>query len=303
MPSQHLQSKANPYLSENIHVMLQQESTTYAPSEYLTHSPNLTSSDRQAMASWAFDICDATNIDRENGTMGISFFDRFMSSNSLRSHVALNNRRTFQLAFVSCFILALKSRGGMAIDSKVVSELICRNLYELSEINEMEEDVLQALQWRLNGPSLHDWILRFIELLPESVAETNPKLIASLFSTAKILAEVSSLDYSLALASPSSIAFASLLNAIHCLDKSCDDSLHPCDRLEWLQCIQMLTELDARDFCVKAIQKKIISLAHEHASTDIIMLSGQNSCKVDFEFGCSSTVDASQLSPVCSMKT
>jgi len=248
---------------------------------YLAISPRstiVTSTDRRSMCSWSYDIVDACSIDREIACIGMSYFDRFMCtaattntttttttscnitssspSSSSRAKNALTSRREFQLAFITCLIIALKCRAGMQVDSEFVSETICQKMYCEEEITQMEGDILKALGWRLNGPSPHEFIAALVELLPSHChvgsgttdgGQGEGGLIAQLKSTSYLQVEQAMLDYSTAIrSSPSSIAHTALMTAMKSVSSSVSSTtttanFHPLDRMTWLRNIAMVT--------------------------------------------------------------
>lgn len=93
-----------------------------------------------------------------------------------------------------------------------VCERICCGLYPEEHLINMEKVVLVALAWRLNGPSAHDFIEYFVELLPEQDDVETLKTLLS--EDARDRASSAVMDYSQVLRLPSSIAFAALVKAI-----------------------------------------------------------------------------------------
>eukprot|EP00578_Thalassiosira_sp_NH16_P017964 CAMPEP_0181107562 /NCGR_PEP_ID=MMETSP1071-20121207/17155_1 /TAXON_ID=35127 /ORGANISM="Thalassiosira sp., Strain NH16" /LENGTH=342 /DNA_ID=CAMNT_0023191091 /DNA_START=266 /DNA_END=1294 /DNA_ORIENTATION=- len=239
---------SDPYLIDQLCFMQQQEQEScYLAADYLAPRPRrttaVTSSDRRTMCSWSYDIVDACSIDREVACIAMAYFDRFMSTDTKRAHAALVSRREFQLAFIACLVIALKCRAGMQVDSDFVSDTICQGLYDAKEIMDMESEVLSALQWRLSGPSTHEFIRGFLELLPVMVGRDS--MIAQLKSLANVQVEEAVLDYSTALrSSPSSVAYTALLAAMSKMD---GNIFHLLDRLAWTHNIGMVTGLRADD--------------------------------------------------------
>ena len=233
------------YLIDQLNFMQEQESSSlYQCTDYLStctttstkssssssssnSSCKVSSSDRRTMCSWSYDIVDACSIDREIAVIGMTYFDRFMSlvtsssSASASDNTTNNNtnnnmspyvqsRRSFQLAYITCLIIALKCRGGMQVDSDFVSTTICQGLYTPNEIIHMECFILQTLEWRLNGPSCHEFVNGLLELLPsiEGMKDEIKKDTA-------VLIERCMLDYELATCVlPSRIAYAALLTVL-----------------------------------------------------------------------------------------
>ncbi len=217
-------------------------------------TPLVTFQDRRVMCQWGYDIVDACQIDRKIVCVAISYFDRFLCTNSLQAMEALLSRRTFQLCFVACLVISFKCQAGMIVDSDFVTDVVCQSLYAEEEIFDAEKEVLSALRWRLNGPSPHDFIGYFIQLLPSTALEDNPHLEESLIAMAETRAEAAMVDYSIALQTPSSIAYASILSSMEILDR---DEFHPLDRVNFLHFITMISGLSPKDMTVDLICQRL----------------------------------------------
>ena len=158
LPPQHLQlslsQTIDPYLIDQLsHLSNQETDTLYQCTDYFQRlhlsssstndksTPNIsssmvTSADRRTMCNWSYDIVDACQIDREVAVIGMNYFDRYMSlsttaadtasSSSTLSSTAPTTRKSFQLTYITCLIIALKCRGGLQVDSDFVSTTICQ---------------------------------------------------------------------------------------------------------------------------------------------------------------------------------
>lgn len=239
-------SEPESYLLDHLKFMQGQEIQYQVQGNYLLSSQFIvTTNDRRTMCDWSYTIVDACTIDREMSCIGTSYFDRFMSTASIigGSKVATNalhSRRTFQLAYIACLIIALKCRGGMQVDANFVSETICRNQYESDEINDMECEVLRALIWKLNGPSPHEFVDGIIQLLPsmsekedeEELDSDESLMMKTLTKLAKTRIEESMLDHRSMNKTSSSIAFAALLSALR--ETRVVEALHPLNVMTWM---------------------------------------------------------------------
>ena len=141
-----------------------------------------------------------------------------MATSSPRAKAALTTRHEYQLATVACTVIAIKNRGGVKLGSDFVANEICHGLYTSDEIDVMEMEVMQALTWKLNGPSPHDFIDALLGLLPassehdSSVNNASSSLLLSKHSKNQVEAAV--LDYDLALQSSLSLAYAAILTSL-----------------------------------------------------------------------------------------
>ena len=214
-----------------------------------------------------------------------------------------NSRRKFQLAFLTCLVIALKCRAGMQVDSPFVSETICQGMYSPTEIVHMEQVVLEALEWRLNGPSPQEFIDALLQLLPlstttstsstsnnssssrgnsnktESSSNQQQVLLADrLKSLACTHVESSMLDPTMALQPPSRIAYAALLVAMSKLsssspqDSSCSNteeealSFSPSERYAWISTIALVSGMTTST-TRRAANTSTITTRENHTAT------------------------------------
>jgi len=216
--------------------------------DYLLSSSSdtpVTAEDRHVLCLWSYQLMDSlfSNLsrDREIACIGMSYLDRFMATSSKQAKVALCSRYEYQLATVACLVLALKNRVGVKLDTDFVADVMCHGLYTNDELDAMEMEILQALTWRLNGPSPHEFIDGLVRLLPAisfygDDSDESPLLILSKHS--KIRVETAILDYELALQSSLSLAYAALLTSLS--NSSVLDGFHPKDLINWMSNIQSI---------------------------------------------------------------
>ena len=244
MLPQHHQLSSNTYLIDRLNFMREQEETYQVTTDYLLPSwTKVSPSDRRTMCSMSYDIVDACSIDREVSCIAMTYFDRFMATNSQSAKAALMSHQEFQLAFISCLFIALKYSAGMQIDS-YVSNAICQGMYNEKELIAMEKKILSALQWRLNGPSAHEFISELLELMPSLVMRDNTKGVDQLKMLAARQVEMAMLNYGMAFRNHSSIAYAALLTAMNSMDPNV---FHPLDRLAWMKNIDMVMGMKTSD--------------------------------------------------------
>eukprot|EP00956_Cyclotella_meneghiniana_P025189 scaffold52017_cov48-Cyclotella_meneghiniana.AAC.8 len=212
----------DPLVFSQICVMIKQEkSPFYKCSDYLSTTQAIDPSHREALFTWGYKTIKTCNgIKRSTAVVAFGYFDRFMSSNTPAAKRALNDIVECQLAFVACLVVALKIHSGFNVNSDFVANQITRDSYDAEEINAMELEILYSLRWKLNGPTPHDFIDYFFEVMPGE--DDRLGLVKKL---AKALVELAVMRYDNVLHRPSKIAFASLCCAIHHVDISLIDSL------------------------------------------------------------------------------
>jgi hypothetical protein len=142
-------------------VMHQQEnSTSYRFVDYMSTETNvLRPPDSEALINWGYRaVVTCNGVSRSTAAKAISFFNRFLGTSTPAAQQALADVGDSQLAFVACLFIALKVHPGFKVETNFVSNVVCGNMYDASELIAMELRVLQALGWKLNGPTPHDFI-------------------------------------------------------------------------------------------------------------------------------------------------
>ena len=235
-------------------------------------SATVTAEDRHVLCLWSYQMIESlfSKLGREISCIGMSYLDRFMATSSERAQVALSSRYEYQLATVACLVLALKNRGGVKLDTTFVTDIMCQNMYTTNELDAMEMEVLQALTWRLNGPSPHEFIDGLVRLLPsiafygDGSEDESPLLILSEHS--KIRVETAILDYELALQSSLSLAYAALLTSLS--NRSVMDGFHSTDLINWMSNITSIMAGTRADRIFISSLKEIIETTWSSSNFD-----------------------------------
>jgi hypothetical protein len=145
----------------------QEQAEAYKCDDYMSYANGLYPSDRTALCNWGYQIITACKgVSRLTAVKAFSYFDRFLSTSSHIAQHALEDIRVSQLAFVASLVIALKVDSGFNVEPDFVSKFICTDMYDAEQINKMELEILQALEWRVNGPTPHDFIDSFLEIIP-----------------------------------------------------------------------------------------------------------------------------------------
>ena len=248
----------NSYQIDHLQFMQAQEESYYHISaDYLSSSSvTITADDRHALCSWSYEIIELlSNINREISCIGMSYLDRFMATSSARAKAALSSRLEYQLATVACMVIALKNCGGVKLGTEFVAKVVCNDMYTSDELDVMEMEVLQALSWRLNGPSPHEFIDAIVGLLPVSSFEGGADYALSLrllSKHSKIHVEAAILDYDLAIQLSSNLAYAAILTSLQ--KTSVVQGFHPMDLIYWMSTIKsVLAGSRADEIFVKGI--------------------------------------------------
>ena len=204
--------------------------------DYLSSSSaTVTTADRHALCTWSYQIIDSMSsmkITREIACIGMSYLDRFMATSSTRAQVALRSTHEYQLATVVCTVIAIKNHGGITLGTNFVADDVCHGLYTNDELDVMEMEILQALTWRLNGPSPHEFIDAVVGLLPASSVDGGAASLL-LSKQSKVNVETAVLDYDLALQSSSSLAYAAILTTFQ-TSSNVRNGFEPTDLIDWM---------------------------------------------------------------------
>jgi len=208
------------------------------------------------MVSWAFQIVDSCNLKREVAIKAIGYFDRFLSNSRCQfAEAALRDEYDFQLCFIACLFIAIKTCAGVTVELDFVSKIVCQGLYNTKELSDMEMNVLRGLGWRLNGPTPTEFVHVFMQMMPP---QEKPKVDA-IARGAEALVEAAVMDYSLALQQPSLIAVLCILAASDFLDVSYSN---PLDKTKWMQSVASITGLKEDNLRIQDFKLKLVRNSH-----------------------------------------
>jgi hypothetical protein len=212
--------------------------------------------DRQALCNWCYKTVAACNgVSPATAVIAISYFDRFMSSNSNSAELTLADIEIGQLAFVTCLVIALKVHYGFNVESDFVSNVICRDMYRADEINGMEIEILRCLRWRLNGPIPHDFIDGYLQIAIPSI---DGIYLDSLTRCSKALAGLAVARYDVALKYPSAITFTSICCSLHYLE-----AVPSVESVTVLRCMKSVSGLDFNDHETRRLLDTMMGVMRE----------------------------------------
>ena len=189
---------------------------------------------RTKIVQWLYDCVDYLELSRESVAMAMSYVDRIMSNSSRTMPAAAmvaqakQDSMMYQLVAVSSLFLAAKQNSSHHVRSSSSSPIdactlvrISHDSYFANEIIQMEKVVLEGLEWRLCGPTALSIAYDAIALLAKTLPSQPNKWrrFSSVLDFTRLQIEMSILDYnSSVLRSPSTIAMASIVNAMELLD-------------------------------------------------------------------------------------
>lgn len=201
-----------------IAVMRTKEETDYRCEDYITNfaqshengtSPLVVDRVcRKLMADWCLKVVDRCSFTRDTATIAMSMLDRYLANDA----TALVNRNVFQLASMTCLYTAIKIHESEALQPETIVQL-SRGIFSVKDIEAMEVSILFAISWRTNPPTP----LTFVQYFLEALTGISQEQKTTLLELAKVQTEMTIADYSYVCQNASSIAFASLANAMKML--------------------------------------------------------------------------------------
>jgi hypothetical protein len=203
---------------DTIEAMRRQEENGYASSDYLAQIPPSAASPldtpvdencRHVMAKWCNEIADFCNYNRETASVAMSCLDRFMATPD--GQTVLLDRNLFQLAAMTALYTAVKIHEHEAMDPALVSSL-SRGAHSPEAVEAMESRMLNAIQWRVNPPTALAFVRSMLDLVPQHLMGVSER--ETVMELTKFQVDLAGSDYTYSQAPASSIAFASLLNAM-----------------------------------------------------------------------------------------
>ena len=156
---------------------------------------------REKMCEWSYRVCDHFKIPRNIVAVAFSFLHRFVNGCSC-------DRTAFKLASMTALYVATKVFDGRQLSISTLAEL-SRGEFEVSHISEMEMIMLRTLDWKLNPPTVQDFIQYFLAFLPSQCSQAT-----YIAQRAMFFAELSVYDYDLISHDRGVIALAGIFNAI-----------------------------------------------------------------------------------------
>eukprot|EP00985_Skeletonema_marinoi_P014512 scaffold7350_cov176-Skeletonema_marinoi.AAC.18 len=171
-----------------------------APNEEITQ---INEQWRVKICDWCYQVVDHFDYNREVVTVAMSYLDRYIAKRTV-------NRRIFQLVAMTALYLATKlfERNSLHLPSLVG---ISRGYFLAEHIVAMEDSMLQALSWHVHPSTPRAFCWEMMRLVSP---ELTPRIRHDIGNLAIFLTELSVCDYYFVTRKNSSIAIASIMNAI-----------------------------------------------------------------------------------------
>lgn len=197
-------------------VMLQQEQITYQIMRQHTDciccdlSQHEESSNcRYNMVDWCYRMIDFCDLNRETVAIAMNFVDRFIVTKQGKAY--LMNNTMYQLVAVTALYTAVKVHEVQSIDLQSLSN-VSKGIYSLKKIEEVEREIVDALQWRMNPPTAMSFVRGLVELIP-FYSKVSAKVKESILKLVRVQTEYAVFDQELIHCKMSTIGYCSLINA------------------------------------------------------------------------------------------
>lgn len=164
---------------------------------------------RQQMASWCCQVIEFCQMSRGTVEIALSYLDRYLLSEQGWS--ALQDRSKFQLASMAALYTAIKIHEPRVIDPSILSAL-SQGAYSGKQIEEMEMEILLAIQWRVNPPTSLAFTFQYLQSIPMEVIDNDTKEAA--YDLSKLQIEEFVIKPELATIKASSLGYCALMNSL-----------------------------------------------------------------------------------------
>mmetsp|Transcript_930 Transcript_930/g.1971 ORF Transcript_930/g.1971 Transcript_930/m.1971 type:complete len:374 (-) Transcript_930:45-1166(-) len=242
---------------DRIAIMLIQEENEYSCFDYLAANEAIRrkaakpvdADCRVKMCEWCYQVVDFCKFRRETVGIGMSYLDRYMCSK--KGKKALGDRKEYQLVAMTCLYIAIKLHEPLEMETSLLADL-SRGCYTEMEFANMEKCILEAIEWRVSGPTPLAFVLHFISFLPDMISSS---VIEAIFDYARYQTELAIGDHYFVKSKPSVVGMAALLNAL----EGMDTTLVP-DRIQQrlVATIVMYTNMDIEE--VERIQMRLSTI-------------------------------------------
>jgi len=245
--------------ADSLTVMIEKERTIYKCSGYL--DPNeptiITADDRMTIVDWCYGVVDHCQFSREVVALAMDMVDRYLSIPSYSGDEALRDQNKFQLLSITALYVAIKVNEPVAMSSDLFAE-ISRGVYTVEEIEDMERTLLNGLSWRCNAPTVSQVGHSILSLILPYV-KCSEVTWGFLMDELKYLAELAVREYYFSTQRASTIALASIFNAIRQIQGQEHQEL-----LQAFLCIMECFDFDEPEVVVVASNKLHLLLQQEN---------------------------------------
>jgi hypothetical protein len=207
-------------IPERVAMMIHQEEIDYKCIDYLVAFKEICKlaakpvdeDCRVKMCEWCYQVVDFCKFRRETVGIGMSYLDRYLCSKKGRR--SLSDRKEYQLVAMTCLYIAIKIHEPLEMETSLLADL-SRGCYTEMEFANMEQKILEALVWRLGGPTPLSYVQNLLLFLPDSI---HSAVRGTIFDYARYQTELAIADHYFVKLKPSIVGMAATLNAMEGID-------------------------------------------------------------------------------------
>jgi hypothetical protein len=233
-------------IPDRLSLMLQQEENEYEVTDYLLANAELRKKAakpvdedcRVKMCEWCYQVVDFCKFRRETVGIGMSYLDRYLCSD--KGKKALGDRKEYQLVAMTCLYIAIKLHEPLEMETSLLADL-SRGCYTEMEFANMEKKILEALVWRVNGPTALGFVQHYLLFLPESV---HSAVVLAVWDYARYQTELAISDHTFVKMKPSIVGMAALMNAMEGMDPIL---LTPKVQAKFIRSVEKYTSMDLQE--------------------------------------------------------
>lgn len=174
-----------------------------SPSNACSSSSQIAEVWREKICEWCYQVVDHFDFNREVVSVAMSYLDRYLATRTV-------NRRIFQLAAMTALYLAIKlfEPGKLRMSSLID---LSRGYFLAEHIVTMEDSMLQSLHWHVHPPTPFAFCRDLMRLVSGDIS---PGARHDVNELSRFMTELSVCDYWFVTKKPSSVALASIINAV-----------------------------------------------------------------------------------------
>ncbi|KAL3943918.1 MAG: hypothetical protein SGBAC_001995 [Bacillariaceae sp.] len=162
---------------------------------------------REKICEWAYQVVDHFQLQREVVSIAMNHLDRYLSD-----YPFVVDKNKFQLLAMTCLYLSIKLNvynhllipGSKSTMDSILQ--LSRGAFTLQQMEDMENDILQRLQWHVHPPSPQAFVKHFLYL--NGIEDTE------LLDQSQFMVELSIMDYYFVNYKSSEVAIAAVMNAL-----------------------------------------------------------------------------------------
>mmetsp|Transcript_43473 Transcript_43473/g.105006 ORF Transcript_43473/g.105006 Transcript_43473/m.105006 type:complete len:295 (-) Transcript_43473:139-1023(-) len=159
---------------------------------------------RKMLIEWMYYVVDYCRLQRPAVAAASFFFDVAVQKQLV--HTAEEH----QCAAATALQLALKTHDSSIIKLDKLVKL-GRGQFTQQDVVQMEQKILDSLDWHLHPPSTYCFLRQYERLLPNTIGQTTRQMITNITSLA---CEVTLTDHNYLMYNPSEVAYAAMLMAL-----------------------------------------------------------------------------------------